>query len=309
MPIKIGIVGFGKIARDQHAPALNASPDFKLVAVASPNIHVEDMDNFEDMASMLKARADIDAVALCAPPQLRYRQARAALAAGKHVLLEKPPGATLGEIADLSATAKKADRTLFASWHSRHAPSVEPARSWLASRQVTAVDIDWKEDVRVWHPGQAWVWQPGGLGVFDPGINALSIITRILPRPFFLREATLLFPDNRAAPIAAKLNFADACDTPIRAEFDWRQTGPQTWNIDIQTKTGRLLLSQGASRMQVNDDILIDTTEAEYPSLYAHFAELINGRRSDVDVRPLRHVADGFLLGRHDRVAPFVEDD
>jgi D-galactose 1-dehydrogenase len=47
------------------------------------------------------------------------------------------------------------------------------------------VNVIWREDVRVWHPGQDWIWQPGGLGVFDPGINALSIITHILPARSF----------------------------------------------------------------------------------------------------------------------------
>src|SRR5437899_2197349 len=128
---------------------------------------------------------------------------------GKHVLLEKPPGATVSELEPLVAAARESGRTLFATWHSRFAPAVEPARSFLASREIKSVVVEWKEDVRVWHPGQAWIWEPGGLGVFDPGINALSIMTHILPRPFFLTRAELSFPRNRAAPIAADLAFSD----------------------------------------------------------------------------------------------------
>jgi hypothetical protein len=79
------------------------------------------------------------------------------------------------------ALAARAGRTLFATWHSRFAPAVEPARQWLTPRRIRSVHINWKEDVRVWHPGQGWIFEPGGLGVFDPGINALSILTRILP--------------------------------------------------------------------------------------------------------------------------------
>ena len=41
--------------------------------------------------------------------------------------------------------------------------------------------VTWKEDVRHWHPGQQWIWEAGGFGVFDPGINALSIVTKIMP--------------------------------------------------------------------------------------------------------------------------------
>jgi D-galactose 1-dehydrogenase len=101
---------------------------------------------------------------------------------GRHVLLEKPPGATVGEVHALADLARRQGVTLFASWHSRHAPAVEPARAWLAGRKILGVTITWKEDVRVWHPGQKWIWQAGGLGVFDPGINALSILTHIIRR-------------------------------------------------------------------------------------------------------------------------------
>ncbi|RAG46972.1 gfo/Idh/MocA family oxidoreductase, partial [Burkholderia multivorans] len=92
-----------------------------------------------------------------------------------------------GEVAALEALARSRGLTLFATWHSRCASAVEPARAWLATREIRAVQVRWKEDVRRWHPGQQWIWEPGGLGVFDPGINALSIVTRILPRELVLR--------------------------------------------------------------------------------------------------------------------------
>jgi D-galactose 1-dehydrogenase len=305
MTCKIGIVGFGKIARDAHVPAINANPDFELVAVASRNAQLPGTDHFTTLDEMLAGRADLDAVALCTPPQVRHAQARAALAAGKHVLLEKPPGATLSGVADLKTRATQAQCTLFASWHSRFAPAVEPARAWLAERRITAVAIQWQEDVRIWHPGQEWIWQPGGLGVFDPGINALSIATRILPRPFFLTAAALSFPENRDAPIAAELSFTDEDNARIAATFDWRQSGPQTWDIHVETDADRLTLTDGGARMRVDDQVVVDEPAAEYAGLYAHFATLIGQYRSDVDVSPLRHVADAFMRARRYCVAPF----
>src|SRR6202011_675082 len=170
---------------------------------------LEGIAHFTSLEQLLDAAPDIDAVALCTPPQVRRAQAAAALKAGKHVLLENPPAATVSELAPLVAAARHGALTLFATWHSRFAPAVEPARAFLADRRIASVNVEWKEDVKVWHPGQAWIWEPGGLGVFDPGINALSILTRILPRPFFLTAAELSFPANCAAPIAADLTFSD----------------------------------------------------------------------------------------------------
>jgi D-galactose 1-dehydrogenase len=169
------------------------------------------------------------------------------------------------------------------------------------------VVVEWKEDVRVWHPGQAWIWEPGGLGVFDPGINALSILTRILPRPFFLTRAELSFPRHRAAPIAADLAFSDEAGTAICAEFDWRQTGPQTWDIRVETDAGRLTLSAGGSRLVHDARTLVDEKQAEYRGIYRRFVELIAGGVSDVDLSPLVHVADAFMLGRRRDVEPFNE--
>jgi D-galactose 1-dehydrogenase len=305
--IRMAIVGLGKIARDQHIPAIAGTAGIELAAVASRNASVDAIAHFATLDELLDAAPDIDAVALCTPPQGRHAQAAAALRAGKHVLLEKPPGATVSELKPLIAAAGETGRTLFAAWHSRFAPAVEPAKAFLAGRRIKTVVVEWKEDVRFWHPGQAWIWQPGGFGVFDPGINALSILTRILPRPFFLTEAELCFPENRAAPIAADLNFCDDTGLRIRAEFDWRQTGPQTWDIRIETDAGLLTLSAGGSRLVHDERTLLDQKPAEYGGIYRRFVELIANQVSDVDVSPLVHVADAFMLGRRRVVESFIE--
>ncbi|HEY1314889.1 MAG TPA: Gfo/Idh/MocA family oxidoreductase, partial [Steroidobacteraceae bacterium] len=147
--IKIAIVGLGKIARDQHVPTLAASDDFELVAVASPYDSLEGIPSFKDVESMLCAMPQVEAVALCTTPQVRYPLAHFALLERRHVLLEKPPGVTLGEVRALEDLAKRQGVTLLTSWHSRFARGVEPARAWLAARKISRVAITWKEDVRV----------------------------------------------------------------------------------------------------------------------------------------------------------------
>lgn len=307
-PVAIGIAGVGKIARDQHLPALAANKGFNLIAGASRNATVDGINNYPNIEAMLKAEPSLQAVSLCAPPQVRFAQASAALAAGKHVMLEKPPGASVAEVGVLAELAQQNGCTLFATWHSRYAPGVEAARTWLASREVTGVHVQWKEDVRRWHPNQDWIWQPGGLGVFDPGINALSIITRILPRTFFLKAADLLVPSNRHNPIAANLDFTDAAGTPVRAEFDWRHGPVELWQIDVTTQGGGALrLSQGGKQLEIDGKTVDVGPEREYPNLYERFLDLIANGTSDVDVRPLQHVADALLLGDRKSVEPFVE--
>ena len=303
--IKLAIVGVGKIVHDQHLPAIAANPDYQLIASASRNNTVEGIPGFKSIEEMLAQMPEIEAVSLCMPPQYRYSAAHAALTAGKHVFLEKPPGATLSEVADLEALAASKGLTLFTSWHSRYAPGVQPAKAFLAEHAPSSMHVIWKEDVRHWHPNQEWIWQAGGLGVFDPGINALSIVTEILPERVFLSGASLEFPDNREAPIAADLHFQSAGALRVHAEFDWRQTGKQSWDILVETAKGQVKLSDGGSRLWINDVEQPLEKEAEYPSLYRVFADLVKAGKSDVDVAPLRHVADAFMLGKRKVVEAF----
>lgn len=293
--MKIALVGIGKIAVDQHVPAIANSPDWELAATVSRSGTVDGIQAFTDFNEMLAQRTDIPVVSLCMPPQPRFPYAEAALRAGRHVMLEKPPGQTLAEVHALQALAHANDVSLFATWHSRMAHGVAGAKAWLAGRKVNSAHITWKEDVRKWHPGQDWVFTPGGMGVFDPGINALSILTEILPAPVHLTAATLTFPENRQTPIAAQLTFSGN----VTADFDWRQTGPQTWDIEVATDSGTLTLRMGGNVLEVDGKPAAgeNTIMGEYPALYARLADLVAQRKSDVDLAPMVHVADAMTLG------------
>lgn len=304
------MIGFGQIARDQHQPALAANRAFDLVATVDPQLgHAPTAKpaRFADFDTLLDSDVAVDAVALCVPPQHRYALACRAIDAGLHVLLEKPPGITLTEAGELEQRAASAGVTLHASWHSRHAPTIDAAYECLIDQNITAVEIDWREDVTVFHPGQTWIWEPGGLGVFDPGINALSIATYILPRPFALREATLDIPANCATPIAAGLSFVDTAGAPINAIMDWRHAGEPRWRIRVTTEAGELRLENGGARLCIDGEIQIDEAKDEYGGVYALFATLIDEGRSETDLRPFTHVADAFMLGRRRVVDDFHE--
>ncbi len=304
-PIRIAVVGVGKIVRDQHLPALAASPDFDLVAAASRNATVEGLANFKTVEALLSDGPALDAVALCMPPQARFPAALAALGRGKHVLLEKPPGATVGEVAILKEAAARQGCSLFTSWHSRHAGAVEPCRQLLRERAIRSVRVTWKEDVRRWHPGQEWIWQPGGLGVFDPGINALSIVTAVLPDRLRVTRSSLSFPANRQAPIAAEVILSNGAGLTVEAIFDWRQEGRQIWDIEIETDGDAVVLSDGGSRLTSGEDEGAPHPDREYAGLYRHFARLLREGRSDADATPLELVADAFLLGERVSVEAF----
>lgn len=307
-PITLAIVGVGKIVRDQHLPSIYQNDAFDLIAAASRNGKVDGIDNFTNIEEMVAAVPELNSVALCMPPQYRYQAAHYALSHGLNVLLEKPPGATVSEVEGLVDLANEKKVSLFATWHSRFGAAVEASKAALSDLQIMSVNVVWKENVRRWHTGQQWIWEAGGLGVFDPGINALSILTHILPEPVFITESQLYIPENKAAPIAATLALSSPSNIPITVEFDWRQTHDEIWQIEIQTNAGLVLLGSSGSTLFIDGKPFEVEESSEYANIYTRFAELLNNKQSDVDLAPLQLAADAFMLGKQERVEAFYDD-
>ena len=307
MTIRIAIVGLGKIARDQHVPAIAGNREFDLVATVDPAAEgVGGTPHFPTLDALIDSEVAPDAIAVCTPPQLRFPLAAQALRSGRHVLIEKPPCATLSEAEELVRIAAECERTLFAAWHSRYAAGVAPARAWLTGKRIDSVTIDWREDVRVWHPGQDWIFEPGGFGIFDPVINALSIATAILPSPLLVGAAELDVPANRAAPIAGSLNLHGHDGMPVRVNMDFLQEGEQTWDIRIATDAGEMVLQKGGSVLVTPESTNADE-DREYAGIYTHFAQTIAAQTSEADLVPLRLVADAFMRARFHKVGEFHE--
>ena len=303
--IRVAIIGFGKIAQDQHLPAIASDPRFELVAIATPAGDPGiDVPWYSAAAELLVAlNGAADAIAICTPHSARHDFARDALLAGFDVLLEKPPTTTLGELDALEALARERGRVLYTAWHSQFAPGVAPTAALLANAEIDTLHISWREDVRKWHPGQEWIWNAGGFGVFDTGINALSILSQIVPMPLLVRAATLSVPENRQAPIAAAIDFIGG---DWRAEFDWRFDAGEEWIIRIVTQDRREIeLRDGGARLMVDgaDQPLDDL--GEYPQIYDRFHTLVSARACAVDRQPLRMAADAFMVARREIVAAF----
>lgn len=298
----ICLVGIGKIAVDQHVPAIADSADWTLAATVSRAGEVDGVPSYTDFDVMLAERDDIRTVSLCLPPVPRYDYAVRAIAAGRNVMLEKPPGATLAEVHDLQARADAAGVTLFTTWHSRMAKGVAAAKAFLADKVVTSGQIMWKEDVRRWHPNQDWVFEPGGMGVFDPGINALSIFTDVLPQPTHVTSAVLKFPQNKWTPIAGQVQFANG----IAMELDWLKEGTQMWEMTLRAGEDVVYLMEGGNRCVINDQDAAGSALDEYPALYDRMAKLVSAGQSDVDLAPMVHVADALTLGKRITVDPFT---
>jgi len=304
-PIRIAILGYGKIAQDQHVPSIQGNSRFELVATSSRSGQGV-AQCFTDWRELIRSVDGLEAVAITTPPGPRFDIARECVGAGLHCLLEKPPTAGLAEIAALDCLAQAQGVTIFTTWHAQHHSTVDAAARALAGKRIKSLEIHWHEDVHKWHPGQQWIWEPGGFGVFDPGINALSIATRIFPGDLFVKSAELQVPENAQTPIAADILFSSPeADGPLHASLDWRRGEGEEWTITIETSNGSTVrLEDGGSKLILNGEEHRDDGPGEYPDIYRVFADLIDERRSLVDVSPFRLVADCLLVGSRTTVDP-----
>jgi predicted dehydrogenase len=126
--LHVGLIGCGNVVSYGHRPALTTLPDVKLVALADVTearrkigqewFGLPDADLYADYRDVL-ARPDVEAVAVTVPQQFRRQIVLDALAAGKHVLSEKPIAYAPAEAAELVETAERAGLT-FGMVHNYH---------------------------------------------------------------------------------------------------------------------------------------------------------------------------------------------
>lgn len=109
-PIRTALLGYGAVSQVFHVPLLRALPHYQLVAVASRNpatpTALPEAQIFATPEELL-AVSDAELVIVATPNQTHFPLARAALAAGKHVLVEKPFTLTLTEAQELAALAEQ----------------------------------------------------------------------------------------------------------------------------------------------------------------------------------------------------------
>lgn len=121
-PIGVGVVGWGFASTTFHAPLIQATPGLKLVAVSSSRADelakASPPFAIEPTPEALFARGDIDLVVIPTPNDTHHPLAAQALAAGKHVVVDKPFTLSVDEADDLIARAQQANR-LLSVFHNR----------------------------------------------------------------------------------------------------------------------------------------------------------------------------------------------
>lgn len=142
-PLRVGLVGFGYASQTFHAPLLRTTPGLSIRAVSSRDaarVHAalgQDVAVDDDPVALVE-RADLDLVVIASPNATHFDLARRALAAGKHVVVDKPFTLDAREAAALARLA--APGQVLSVFHNRRwDSSTLSARAMLASGRLGAV--------------------------------------------------------------------------------------------------------------------------------------------------------------------------
>jgi predicted dehydrogenase len=135
-PLKIALIGYGNAGRIFHAPLISGVPGLELACICSskPEAVHADWPDVRVVATPESVFADpqIDLVVIATSNESHFPLAKAALLAGKHVVVDKPCAVTLAETDELLATAQHQNRVLTV-FHNRRFDS-----DFLALKQVLA---------------------------------------------------------------------------------------------------------------------------------------------------------------------------
>lgn len=166
-PLRTGIIGFGRVAAEDHVPAYQVAGGFEVAAVAdaSPAGRRAARDGirkarvYASHQEMLAAES-LDLVDICTPPSFHTAQAVDALNAGVAVLCEKPVASGSSELARLIKAAQK--RALLFPCHNwRFSPGIRLARRLIA-RGVIGQPRRLYIEIRRSAPAQGSPhWKPG----------------------------------------------------------------------------------------------------------------------------------------------------
>jgi predicted dehydrogenase len=186
--VKFGLVGVGGIG-GVRAAALAVTPGAELVAVhdldAVRAAKAAPAARFFSTAKEMLEWSGIDAVIISTPPQYHHDLAVQALAAGKHVLVEKPMAATVEECRSMQAAAAKANRFLSVGFNHRYFKALKLMRDTVRSGVIgplthvrayaghtglSEFKAPWMYDVKVM----------GGGALMDNGIHVLDLMRYVM---------------------------------------------------------------------------------------------------------------------------------
>ncbi|MCD9021558.1 Gfo/Idh/MocA family protein [Cohnella silvisoli] len=183
--IRIGMIGTGGIA-EWHGRQLLELPEVEIVAIADTSeksretfigkFNLSDPRQFADYEEMLDL-VELDAVVICSPHTLHYKQATDVLNRGLHVLIEKPMTCSSAEARQLIETAKRSGKILQVSYQRHFQPEFLYIKDAIARGEISITASLYQE----WRQGTPGTWRQnpalsGGGFLMDSGSHIIDVL-------------------------------------------------------------------------------------------------------------------------------------
>ncbi|KKT16762.1 MAG: hypothetical protein UV98_C0023G0022 [Parcubacteria group bacterium GW2011_GWB1_43_6] len=307
--INLALIGFGSIGLI-HAAALRKlekQTGIVLKAVADPKPKNKSLNllYFQDYRKILEDK-NINVVTIATPPNTHYQITKEALAAGKDVLLEKPPTLRIEQLSELAGIATKNNLVLFTAYHACYRPEVDLAGQELKDKKVREVEISYGEYVLNYHNSQGWIFNPeiaGGGIIMDSGINAISIIQTVLPYSNLrVIKTKLSKKSNFKVETSAEVNFTLGEIGKGVLKMNWFHRGDEIRQITFRTENDIYVLDivqnqltkNGVPLMGQDDERRMVDMNIEYEGVYKDFTDHLIRRESLVRTKELKFVLDVY---------------
>ncbi|HEY5223856.1 MAG TPA: Gfo/Idh/MocA family oxidoreductase [Microbacteriaceae bacterium] len=190
--VRIGVIGTGSIAQF-HLDAYTKNPEVELIAVSDINL-----DRARSVAEKYGARhaysdpnelladPDVDGVSICTWNDSHAQWAIAAIAAGKHVLVEKPMSRTYAEAAEVQKVVEASDRILQVGFVRRHSPNAQVLKTFIDNGDLGDIYYAKASLIRrVGNPG-GWFADKaisGGGPLIDVGVHVVDLCWYLMGSP------------------------------------------------------------------------------------------------------------------------------
>ncbi|MDH6594763.1 putative dehydrogenase [Variovorax sp. TBS-050B] len=223
--LRAGLVGYGFAGQTFHAPVLSAVPGLELAAVASSQPHKVRADwphaAVVPDAAALVARADIDLVVVATPNAQHHPVAKAALEAGKHVVVDKPFTLDVAEARELASLSQRNSRVLAVYQNRRFDADFLTLKDLLASGELGR-PVYLESHFDRFRPEVKARWReqavPGaGLWV-DLGAHLVDQAVQLFGRPDTLQLDTAVLRDGAVVEdyFHAVLRYEQGAHAPLR---------------------------------------------------------------------------------------------
>jgi predicted dehydrogenase len=296
-----GIIGTGRYAHKNMAPAIQQSAKGKLVAVF--DIDQEQAKWFANQhgnpsvygsLDALLEDAAVDAILICTPNHLHKEHALRAAQAGKHVLCEKPLANSVEECRAIIDACNKATVKLATAYNHRHNPLHVAAKEFIASGKIgkpVLIEMQYNHASELDKGSQAipsWRWDPSLAG----GGQFIGAGTHIIDLAHFLLGRKI----TQVMAMADEGWYSTGCETLAKVTLRFEEqilgslcAGIMRYSLDYLNIYGT------SARMRCTDNFRNGGGCIELTSDQGH--EVIHFEKCNTSIREIDAFADSVLLG------------